>query len=83
MDIVESGKAEGFQRRKIVLLVGDNQFHGISHLSQERGARVLVRGHKGYIGSVMVPMLQAAGYEVVGLENEHARFMDFSNSRID
>ena len=30
--------------------------------------RVLVTGHNGYIGSVMVPMLQAAGHEVVGLD---------------
>jgi len=32
--------------------------------------RVLVTGHKGYIGAVMVPMLQAAGHEVVGLDND-------------
>jgi nucleoside-diphosphate-sugar epimerase len=32
--------------------------------------RVLVTGHKGYIGSVMAPMLQAKGYEVVGLDND-------------
>jgi nucleoside-diphosphate-sugar epimerase len=32
--------------------------------------RVLVTGHKGYIGSVMVPLLQAEGYEVVGLDND-------------
>ena len=30
--------------------------------------KVLVTGHDGYIGSVMVPMLQAAGHEVVGLD---------------
>jgi len=30
--------------------------------------RVLVTGHNGYIGSVMVPVLQAAGHEVVGLD---------------
>jgi nucleoside-diphosphate-sugar epimerase len=30
--------------------------------------RVLVTGHNGYIGSVMVPFLQAAGHEVVGLD---------------
>ncbi len=30
--------------------------------------RVLVTGHNGYIGAVMVPMLQAEGYEVVGLD---------------
>jgi nucleoside-diphosphate-sugar epimerase len=30
--------------------------------------RVLVTGHNGYIGSVMVPMLQAAGHEVTGLD---------------
>lgn len=32
--------------------------------------RVLITGHKGYIGSVMVPMFQDAGYEVVGLDND-------------
>ncbi len=31
--------------------------------------RVLLTGHNGYIGSVMAPMLQAAGHEVVGLDN--------------
>lgn len=30
--------------------------------------RVVVTGHKGYIGTVMVPMLQAAGHEVVGYD---------------
>lgn len=30
--------------------------------------RVLVTGHKGYIGSVMVPMLQRAGHEVLGID---------------
>ena len=31
--------------------------------------RILVTGHRGYIGSVMTPMLQNAGHEVVGLDN--------------
>jgi nucleoside-diphosphate-sugar epimerase len=31
--------------------------------------KVLVTGHNGYIGSVMVPMLQAAGHDVVGLDS--------------
>jgi nucleoside-diphosphate-sugar epimerase len=31
--------------------------------------RVLVTGHLGYIGTVMVPMLQKAGHEVVGLDS--------------
>lgn len=30
--------------------------------------RVIVTGHNGYIGSIMVPVLQAAGHEVVGLD---------------
>ena len=30
--------------------------------------RVLITGHNGYIGSVMVPLVQAAGHEVVGLD---------------
>jgi nucleoside-diphosphate-sugar epimerase len=30
--------------------------------------RILLTGHNGYIGSVMAPMLQAAGHEVVGMD---------------
>jgi nucleoside-diphosphate-sugar epimerase len=33
-----------------------------------RIARVLVTGHDGFIGSVLVPMLEKAGYEVAGLD---------------
>jgi nucleoside-diphosphate-sugar epimerase len=32
--------------------------------------RVLVTGHKGYIGSIMVPMLLTEGYDVVGLDSD-------------
>ena len=32
--------------------------------------RVLVTGHKGYIGSVMAPMLITEGYDVVGLDSD-------------
>jgi nucleoside-diphosphate-sugar epimerase len=32
--------------------------------------RVLVTGHKGYIGTVMVPMLFQAGHTVVGLDSD-------------
>lgn len=35
--------------------------------------RILVTGHNGYIGSVMVPLLQCAGYEVVGLDTGYFR----------
>lgn len=31
--------------------------------------RVLVTGHQGYLGTVMVPILRAAGHEVVGLDS--------------
>jgi nucleoside-diphosphate-sugar epimerase len=31
--------------------------------------RVLVTGHNGYIGTVLVPMLHRAGHEVTGLDN--------------
>ncbi len=31
--------------------------------------RVLVTGHQGYLGTVMVPLLQAAGHDVVGLDS--------------
>lgn len=32
--------------------------------------RVLVTGHNGYIGSVLVPALQRAGYQVTGLDSD-------------
>ncbi len=32
--------------------------------------RVLVTGHNGYIGGVMVPLLREAGHEVVGLDSD-------------
>ena len=41
--------------------------------------RILVTGHRGYIGTVMVPMLLQAGHEVVGLDSdlyERSTFID-------
>lgn len=32
--------------------------------------RILVTGHSGYIGTVLVPMLKAEGHEVVGLDSD-------------
>jgi nucleoside-diphosphate-sugar epimerase len=32
--------------------------------------RILVTGHKGYIGSVLVPLAQQAGHDVVGLDSD-------------
>ena len=32
--------------------------------------RILLTGHNGYIGAVMVPMLLAAGHDVVGLDSD-------------
>lgn len=40
--------------------------------------RVLVTGHKGYIGTVMVPMLLDAGHEVVGLDSDLFRACTFT-----
>ncbi|MEU3502365.1 NAD-dependent epimerase/dehydratase family protein, partial [Streptomyces hundungensis] len=31
--------------------------------------RVLLTGHQGYLGTVMAPVLKAAGHEVVGLDS--------------
>ncbi|AFZ44060.1 NAD-dependent epimerase/dehydratase [Halothece sp. PCC 7418] len=39
--------------------------------------RVLVTGHKGYIGTVLVPMLVQQGYEVVGLDSDLFRGSTF------
>ncbi len=40
--------------------------------------RVLVTGHLGYIGTVMVPMLVDAGHEVVGLDSDLFRGCTFA-----
>lgn len=32
--------------------------------------RVLITGHKGYIGAVLVPMVQRAGHEVLGVDSD-------------
>src|SRR6202011_4250837 len=44
-----------------------------SRLPGKRGSkemRVLVTGHRGYIGSPLVERLRAAGHEVVGVDTE-------------
>jgi nucleoside-diphosphate-sugar epimerase len=41
--------------------------------------RVLLTGHKGYIGAVAAPMLQSAGYDVVGLDTNLYDKCDFAN----
>ena len=40
--------------------------------------RVLLTGHKGYIGAVAIPLLLQAGHEVVGLDSDLYRNCDFS-----
>jgi nucleoside-diphosphate-sugar epimerase len=40
--------------------------------------RVLVTGHKGYIGTLMVPMLLGAGHEVVGVDSDLFRRSTFT-----
>jgi nucleoside-diphosphate-sugar epimerase len=42
--------------------------------------RVLVTGHKGYIGSVMVPMLETVGHAVVGLDSDLYRNSTYSEN---
>jgi nucleoside-diphosphate-sugar epimerase len=42
--------------------------------------RVLVTGHRGYIGTVMVPMLIKAGHSVVGLDTHFYEQGTFGNS---
>ena len=45
--------------------------------------KVLVTGHLGYIGSVMVPMLRVAGHEVVGLDNYLFQQCTFGEHSLD
>ena len=39
--------------------------------------RVLVTGHRGYIGVELIPLLRAAGYDEVGLDNGYFDACDF------
>jgi nucleoside-diphosphate-sugar epimerase len=41
--------------------------------------RVLVTGHRGYIGTVLVPMLEAAGHDIVGLDTDLFRRCTFGD----
>ena len=45
--------------------------------------RVLLTGHKGYIGTILVPMLLDAGHDVVGLDNDLFRRCTFKEGMID
>jgi nucleoside-diphosphate-sugar epimerase len=42
--------------------------------------RILVTGHNGYIGTVLVPMLQEAGHSVVGLDSDLFRNCTFGDN---
>ena len=45
--------------------------------------KVLVTGHKGYIGTVMVPMLLTKGYEVVGLDTDYYQRCTFGDGIVE
>jgi nucleoside-diphosphate-sugar epimerase len=45
--------------------------------------KVLLTGHKGYIGAVAGPMLQAAGHEVVGLDTNLFAGCDFGKPPVE
>lgn len=45
--------------------------------------RVLVTGHKGYIGTVLVPMLRAEGHEVIGLDSDLYRSCTFTDGMVE
>jgi nucleoside-diphosphate-sugar epimerase len=45
--------------------------------------RVLVTGHRGYIGQVLTPMLTAAGHSVIGLDSDLFRGCEFGASAPD
>jgi len=45
--------------------------------------RVLVTGHNGYIGCVLVPLLQESGHEVVGLDNYLYETCTFGDDVVD
>ena len=40
--------------------------------------KILVTGDKGYIGTVLVPMLNSAGFDVLGLDTDYFERCTFS-----
>lgn len=44
--------------------------------------KVLLTGHKGYIGAVAAPLLRAAGHEVTGLDTDFFAGCDFGDSQV-
>src|SRR5215831_20925113 len=42
--------------------------------------KILLTGHKGYIGAVAAPILRSAGYEVVGLDADIFAGCDFGEA---
>lgn len=45
--------------------------------------RILVTGHRGYIGTRLTPLLQQAGHEVAGLDSDLFRFSTFGSAPAD
>lgn len=45
--------------------------------------KVLVTGHQGYIGTVMVPMLLSEGFDVVGLDSNLYRYCTYGDDPIE
>jgi nucleoside-diphosphate-sugar epimerase len=45
--------------------------------------RILLSGHKGYIGSVAGPVLRAAGHEVIGLDTDLFAGCDFGEAPLE
>lgn len=43
--------------------------------------KVLVTGHNGYVGTIMVPMLLKAGHEVVGMDTNLYEGSTFGDNR--
>ena len=43
--------------------------------------RILVTGHKGYVGAVLVPLLERAGHQVTGLDSD--LFIGFRDRQLD
>src|SRR6266567_5150 len=45
--------------------------------------KILLTGHKGYIGAVAAPMLRGAGHEVIGLDTDLYAGCDFGDMSSD
>ena len=76
-----NGSAAIFRRRELATFIGsfDETITETKSVSMRSRMKILLTGHKGYIGAVAAPVLRSAGHEVVGLDADLFAGCDFGD----